>query len=201
MKIQTTICLCFLALNILYVSAFLDNLADKTVKARKEIDDKCLGLLSAKNITQVERCEFFKCFEDRYPCGTRYWIMNWGYKYCRRYADQTFVNKFTPEGKKLLEHVNKCLPSHFEKMYKSKRPLRCKKLSQDAFNAQGKCYQSVQSLFCKAFPANKDLFIQVLDQSDFINMDSITMIKKTADKCNPKIDFSSLLTASSSSAQ
>ena len=183
----------FISINVLQVSGIIDTLGDKVAKAKKGVDKACLDLLTAPNITYMQRCEFFKCFEERFQCGNKYWIINWGYKYCRRYADQTFIDKFTEDGKKLLEHVNKCLPKNFEKFYKSKRSLRCKKLSQDAFLAQGKCYQEAQELFCKAFPENKELFIKVLDQSDFINLDSISMIRKTAEKCNPKIDFFSLM--------
>ena len=164
------------------VYGFVDTLPEKTAKIKKNVDQSCLDLLHSANVTQLNRCEFFKCFEDRFPCGKQYWIMNWGYKYCRRYANSEFTAKFNEDGKKLLEHVNKCLPKHFEKFYKSKRSLRCKKLSQDAFEAQGRCYQEVQSLFCKAFPENKELFIQVLDNHDFVNLDSISMIRKTADR-------------------
>jgi hypothetical protein len=177
----------------LTVHGFVDNLPDKTARCKKNYENRCLDLLTSTNITNMERCEFFKCFEERFACGKQYWIMNWGYKYCRRYADNKFFARFSEEGKKLLEHVNKCLPNHFEKLYKSKRPLRCKKLSKDAFEAQGKCYQDVQSLFCKAFPENKDLFIEVLDHNDFINLDSISMIRKTAEKCVPAIDFLSMM--------
>jgi hypothetical protein len=180
------------------VDAMLDHLTEKSVNAKKPIDKKCLDLLSSTNITKIERCEFFKCFEERFPCGNKYWIMNWGYKYCRRYADPEFVAKFTESGKVLLEHVNKCLPKHLERFYKAKKLLRCKKLNQDAFDVQGKCYQDAQKLFCKAFPDNKDLFMKVLDPADVMNMDSVNMIRKTADKCQPKIDLMSLIFKSGS---
>ena len=173
--------------------AMVECVQEKTVAAKKNTTQKCMDYLTNKNITQLERCEFFKCFEERFPCGNKFWVMNWGYKYCRRYADQDFTNKFTKEGKQMLDHVNKCLPKHFEKLYKSKRPVRCKKLMQEAFDIQGKCYSEVQKLFCKAFPDNKELFIKVLDQNDLMNMDSFGMIQRTADKCEPKIDFFSIL--------
>lgn len=183
-----------LVVMISMASGFLETLPEKTSRPRKDVDKNCMKLLSpSAEVTPMERCEFFKCFEERFPCGKQYWIMNWGYKYCRRYADQTFIDRFTPLGKKLLDHVNKCLPKHIEKFYKSKRPLKCKKLNVDAFEVQGKCYQEVQDLFCQAFPENKELFIEVLDHSDFINMDSISMIRRTAEKCNPPIDFLSMM--------
>jgi hypothetical protein len=115
------------------------------------------------------------------------------YKYCRRYASQQFIDKFTPEGKQLLSYINKCLPSKLEKSYKSKRPIRCKLLSSEMFKAQGDCYSEIKSIFCKAFPDNKKLFLNVLDQSDLLNMDSFSMIKDVIDKCEPKVDLFSMV--------
>jgi hypothetical protein len=127
--------------------------------------------------------------------------MNWGYKYCRRYADPEFTSKFTSRGKTLLAHINKCLPRHLEKFYKSKKSVNCKRLYSQAFDAQHKCYAEQQKDFCVAFPENKDLFVKVLDQSDFLNFDSISMIRKSVEKCEPKINLSDLLTSGGSSAE
>jgi len=193
MNKKTSSVLVVLIVSIVTVNAIFDNLPDKRVKARKPVDESCLAILHNRNATLMERCEFFKCFEDRYPCGSNYWVINWGYKYCRRYADQTFIDKFTDVGKELLAFINECLPNHFEKFYKSKRQLRCKKLYRDAFEAQGDCYAQVQEKFCKAFPENKKLFIEVLDPADFMNIDSITMIRKTAENCEPKLDLLSIM--------
>lgn len=124
--------------------------------------------------------------------GSEFWITNWGYKYCSRYADPTFSGSFTPSGQKLLTHVNSCLPKSMKRAYK-RGFQNCKRLQQEAFRAQGKCYARVQKLFCKAFPENSDKFTAVLDQSDFFNMDSVRMIKDTADRCEPKIDLAKLM--------
>ena len=172
-------------------------LMDKTVTAKKPINDTCVEVLRGKNMTLMQRCEFFKCFEDRFPCGNKYWIMNWGYKYCRRYADPEFTSKFTDRGKQLLDHINKCLPKQLEKFYKSKKSINCKRLYSQAFDAQHRCYAEKQKDFCVAFPDNKELFIKVLDQSDFLNFDSISMIRKSVEKCEPKINLSDLLSSRS----
>ena len=179
-----------LAVQVIFVECFNEN--EKTVRPKGKVDKKCLDLLTNTNKTQLERCDFFKCFEERFSCGNKFWIMNWGYKYCRRYADQKFIDQFTPDGKTLLSYINQCLPSKLEKFYKSKRSIRCKTLSNNMFEAQGKCYEEIQKTFCKAFPENSNLFMNILDQSDLMNMDSFSMIKKVADQCEPKIDFFSL---------
>ena len=177
---------------ILMLSCFVYG-QEKIVQATKPLDEKCLELIKSKNTSTLNRCHFFKCFEERFPCGNHFWIMNWGYKYCRRYADPEFSSKFTKTGKKLLSHINKCLPKSLEKYYKTKKAIHCKRLTTQAFEAQGKCYQEVQKDFCVGFPENKDLFTKVLDQQDFFNMESISMIRATAEKCRPKIDLQALM--------
>ncbi|RNA03447.1 stanniocalcin family [Brachionus plicatilis] len=169
-----------------------NNLDLKRVIPNGDIDQNCLELLRSSNITNMERCEFYKCFEKRFPCGKEYWIINWGYKYCRRYADENFANNFTTVGQKLLNHVNECLPRYFEKAYKSSRPIQCKKLSNQAFRAQTNCYKDIQKDFCIAFEENKILFVKVMDNSDLMNFESIAMIRKATEKCSTKLNFFSL---------
>lgn len=174
-------------------------LMDKTVTAKQPINNTCIEVLRGKNMTLMQRCEFFKCFEERFPCGNKYWIMNWGYKYCRRYADPEFTSKFTDKGKVLLTHINKCLPKQIEKFYRSKKSINCKRLYAQAFDAQHKCYAEQQKDFCIAFPENKELFVKVLDQSDFLNFDSISMIRKSVEKCEPKINLADMFMSNGSS--
>jgi hypothetical protein len=169
-------------------------LKNKVVKATKPVDESCLAFIErGNNFTQAEVCQFYMCFEDRFPCGSEYWIINWGYKYCARYADSTFNDEFTQAGRELLAHVNTCLPRSLRRSYVRSNTINCKLLQLQAFKIQGKCYEREQELFCKGFPENSHLFTKVLDQSDFFNMDSVKMIKDTAEKCDPKIDLAKLM--------
>ena len=100
------------------------------------------------------------------------------------------------KGKLMLDHLNKCLPRFLEKNYKSSKALNCNKLGTTAFKAQGRCYLEILDIFCTAFPENKELLVKVLDRGDFLNLDSINMISKVADKCNPKLDLTSFMFSS-----
>lgn len=187
------------AVLLIFVSSVLDlsqaigkQLIERHLTPKKEIDHKCLEKLHNENATLMERCEFFKCFEERFPCGKDYWIMNWGYKYCRRYANPTFIANFTQTGKELLDAVNKCLPKKFEKFYR-KTTCRCRRLFNEAFDEQAKCYLEIKDKFCKGFNENKILFVKVLDYADIMMPDAISMIKKAASGCKPKIDLLSMI--------
>lgn len=51
-------------------------LQNKIVKATKPIDKECLALLDKPNKTQMDNCNFYKCFEERFPCGNFYsWLI------------------------------------------------------------------------------------------------------------------------------
>jgi hypothetical protein len=185
---------CLLAGMIAYAWAAMSaSLPEKSVKATSaKLNQKCLLILRDTNATLTSRCEFFKCFEERFPCGPKYWILNWGYKYCLRYADSKFIAKFTPKGKKMLESINKCLPPQFEKFY-NQTNIRCKRLWHDAFKAQTACYTSIQETFCHAFEENKLHFVKALDYNDLMSSDSTQMIKKATQNCTPKIDLYSIV--------
>ncbi len=120
--------------------------------------------------------------------------MNWGYKYCLRYADPNFVKKFTNSGKKFLKYTNKCLPHALKQIYKSEEVhISCSGISNQAFKAQSECYKNVKSNFCKAFTENKSLFVKILDKKDMFNTDSLAVIQSAASQCRPKISLISLL--------
>ena len=169
-----------------------NSLIERHVPFKKEINQTCIDLLHNANATLMQRCDFFKCFEERFPCGKDYWIMNWGYKYCRRYADPKFIANFTKTGQELLDAVNKCLPKKFERFYR-KTACRCRRLFNEAFDEQAKCYIEVKEKFCKGFSENKILFVKVLDYADLMTQDAMSMIKKATAKCNPKIDLLSIV--------
>lgn len=113
--------------------------------------------------------------------------MKWGHKYCKKFLDEEKLKNFTPEGRKMIDHINMCLPSKVQRFYKAKRFVNCNKLSIDAFKSQEKCYNEIQSLFCAAFPSNQKAFFEILDKADFSDMNSLKMFTKIMQKCDPPI--------------
>lgn len=106
---------------------------EKTIKAAKVVNETCLKLARTDKVG----CEFFKCLEDRFPCGPQYWTMRWGIKYCKKYNDPSIVKTFTVEGQELLNYTYSCITKNLEKTYKSKAPMKCKRFYDNAFKIQG----------------------------------------------------------------
>jgi hypothetical protein len=149
-------------------------------------------------MSELDRCEFFKCIDDSNPCGEGEWMLKWGYKYCKRFHEPSFNNKFNQNGKYFLTHINSCLPEELITIYNDRiieknEKVTCDELTRQGFDAQGRCYQKAQRLFCQAFKENKSLFIKVLDFKDFFDVDALSLMKETTDKCEPKITLWSII--------
>jgi hypothetical protein len=120
--------------------------------------------------------------------------MEWGYKYCVRYADPHIAKKFTEVGRKFLKFLNQCLPKELEYLYNTDAlRLSCNNLDKKAFRAQGKCYQHPESDFCKAFVENKKMFLKSMDQNDIFNKNLYSLIKTATKDCKPKINLISMV--------
>ncbi len=174
----------FLLLLVLFVIAISDvltfRLLEKAVRPVGPINEKCI---------HTEGCEFFECFEKRFPCGRDYWMMKWGLKYCAKYANPAIYNSFTADGRNMLNFTMACQKKFVEKQYRSERPMRCKRFYEQAFEGQGKCYAEMGDTFCKVFPKNKNQFMKTMDRDDYMNSYFMTMVKNTLGKCSPPIDL------------
>lgn len=125
--------------------------------------------------------------------------MNMGHKYCIRFSEEKFQEKFTENGKKIIDHINKCLPNSTKKIYTKSRAINCDSLNDNAFKMQQKCYETILNDFCIGFSENKKLFLNSIDTSDLANSASLSMMLTVIGKCkNPTINIFSLLNELSS---
>jgi hypothetical protein len=175
---------------IVYIDA--QDIPEKVIRPKASITSTCLDIIHS-NITTAERCEFFKCFEERFPCGDNYYMSNWAYKYCKKYTSEKFLSSLTKSGVDMVGYLNQCLPQKLESLYKSKRSLKCRHFYQIGFNLQYNCYKEIQDVFCVGFNENKYEFIKEFDKQDLTNGNmAITMLKLTRN-CDPPIDLYSIV--------
>lgn len=120
--------------------------------------------------------------------------MEWGHKYCLRYANPHVSKKFTENGRKFLKFLNRCLPNELEELYNTDAlRVSCNRLDKWAFKAQGRCYQDPESGFCKAFVENQKIFMKTMDQSDIFNKNIFSIVKGATKNCKPKINLISMV--------
>ena len=161
---------------------------DQLVIELNRVDQSCLDIL--RNTThEVSRCDFYKCFEQRFPCGAKSYIMRMAHKYCIKY--HPFLDEMTQSGVDLVNHMTECMPKGFQTIYTKRRAIRCRSMRKDGFVILEKCYMEKIELFCQATKENS-IFKKSMDVMDFLNGDALPMLKRISEKCGEKGDIFSL---------
>jgi len=164
-------------------------LLEKSVRAVGSVNQTCVNLRTNAKISIQERCQFFDCFEKRFPCGPQYFVANFGLKYCVRYTSPKFLEKVDADAAEFALKSTDCTLASFEKLYPSTRSMRCKRLFENSFEVQTKCYSKYQNLFCAAFTRNVQHFLKVIDNNDLMNPSLMGMMKQLGSKCDPPVDI------------
>jgi hypothetical protein len=142
------------------------------------------------NSDKLQKCKFFSCFDENYPCGNKSFVMTWGYKYCVRFVNIT--SKLTPTGQRFFENTNNCLTKDFVKTYNENSFSDCKKMQSSAIALQRKCYLENQDDFCNGMRENRETISSLIDTND-LNLDLVSLFSQIANKCNPKLDITMFL--------
>jgi hypothetical protein len=177
-----------------FTGALGQQLANRVVRPRGPVNQTCLNYLNNNNKQEnyLEKCNFMKCFEKRFSCGPNYWIINWGYKYCVKYADEEFRAKITSKGIEMFNEMNVCMAKKLESYYVSDKALNCKNLYRMAFKFQTQCYIDMGENFCEGFRENGSEMMKIIDKRDILNGYSMRMIKKATSICKPDINLMEL---------
>ncbi len=152
----------------------------RLVQATSSINQTCL------NFGHVHDCRFYSCFEERFPCGPTYWILNWGYKYCTRMKN-SLIN-FDKNGQELLEQITICLTQKLvQQRYYTLKTVNCEQLRTAGQKIIHDCYMTHAKLFCNAFKTkNRDCFMQLMDNEDRNDFSIIKTLSSVGQKCTPK---------------
>ncbi|KAK6173052.1 hypothetical protein SNE40_016586 [Patella caerulea] len=135
---------------------------ERIVNAEREIEGQCQTHGSEGN------CEFYNCFERRFPCRLRGYMLRYGSHYCRRFEDvDSYRHRFTPEGQEFLTASQQCMTRKLSERFYGAEEVNCHDLSHEAFNIMGDCY--LDNGFCDIFWANKGAFSKVFEAMDLFD--------------------------------
>ncbi|CAF0791651.1 unnamed protein product [Adineta steineri] len=150
------------------------------VQATQPINQTCLNFGSDYD------CQFYSCFEERFPCGSKYWMLKWGHKYCTR-TQKSLLN-FDKNGQKLLQQISNCLTNKLLKQrYYTLNKVNCEQLRLAGQRILHECYMLNSKLFCNAFQGkNRDCFFQLIDDDDRRDLTVIRTLTSVGQKCTPK---------------
>jgi len=167
--------------SLLFVGLFLIRFSQShIIEGTKSINKTCL------NFGHAHDCRFYSCFEERFPCGSTYWMLKWGYKYCVRMKNSS-VN-FDKIGQEFLEQISLCLTNKLiQQRYYTLKNINCERLRTAGQKIVHDCYMTNAKLFCNAFhEKNRDCFMQLIDNEDRSDLTIIRTLSSVGQKCTPK---------------
>ena len=167
---------------LLLVGFFLIRFSQaQLVQAMTPVNQTCLKYGHAQD------CRFYSCFEERFPCGSNHWIMNWGYKYCVRIKKS--LRNFDQNGQDFIQQVNTCLLQKLiQQRYYTMKTINCEQLRSAGQKIVRDCHVIHAKLFCSAFKTrNRDCFMQLMDEEDRQDLSILRTLANIGQQCTPKI--------------
>ncbi|ESO88441.1 hypothetical protein LOTGIDRAFT_234508 [Lottia gigantea] len=166
MKIE----LCVIASILVGTSAWLFS-RDRVVQADGEVDSTCQGSGAEGS------CEFYNCFERRFPCRARGYMLRFGYHYCQRFEDvDNYRHEFNPQAQNFLTASQQCMTKKLSEQFYSENQVNCHDLEHAAFRIMGDCY--LEKGFCDIFWDNREAFAKVFDSGDLFDSSSLKIWKQ-----------------------
>ncbi|CAF1243735.1 unnamed protein product [Rotaria magnacalcarata] len=166
---------------MLFASLLLIGFSEShTVQATTSINQTCL------NFGHRNNCQFYKCFEERFPCGPNYWMSKWGYKYCTRMRKS--LSNLDGNGQELIKQISTCLTNKLIKQrYYTMNVINCENLRLAGQRIVHECYITSAELFCNAFKGkNRNCFNQLIDNEDRQDLTLIRTLLAVGQRCTPK---------------
>lgn len=104
----------------------------------------------------VGSCDYYKCREEVHNCGKRKYFIKLGYKYCKKYLDQTYY-KVSTEAQEFLDRNAVCLQSYLEDM-EGGYDMSCSELKKEAIDSHAYCYY--KSGYCDLIEKDQDRILR-----------------------------------------
>ena len=167
--------------SILLICIIFSSLTEAhTVQSKTSINQTCI------NYGQTNDCQFYSCFEERFPCGSSYWMLKWGQKYCLRIKNSRI--NFDRTGQLLIEQISACITDKLVKQrYYTMNQINCEQLRLAGQRIVHECYMNNAKLFCNAFQGkNRDCFAELIDHDDQNDLSIIRTLSSVGQKCQPK---------------
>ncbi|KAK7450690.1 hypothetical protein BaRGS_00035364 [Batillaria attramentaria] len=132
---------------------------------------------------EAGRCEFYQCFEERFPCGKDGYMAKFGTPFCARF--ERVYGAFTPKGQEFVNGTARCLTRGLLQYYKQDK-VDCHRLSHDAFDLVSSCYAS--NGFCDVAEENAAVFTDVFQPKYLFKSGALKIWKEIMElmyHCNP----------------
>ena len=129
-----------------------------------------------------DSCQYYLCKEMQTPCGDRGYNIDFGYRYCLKYQDDSL---YSEQGKEWLYSVRGCLQ---HKLNELASDTMCVDLKKHAINSHYQCY--IDAGYCQLPLADKGRVLKTAARA-MLNFDILLSGFKVLRTCaqGPKIDI------------
>ncbi|XP_033743767.1 uncharacterized protein LOC117329753 [Pecten maximus] len=111
-------------------------------------------------------CEFFACYEERFPCRRCGYAANPERNFCRRFYHPNNYRNFDLQGQQWIASAHLCLNRIMLSLYVQNR-VSCAVSMSTMMSAVAQCYLGNPELsFCEVFQRNQQAFLQLYDSRD-----------------------------------
>jgi len=133
-------------------TSILDAVTTPTQTAAIPIEDSCIDYAHGGD------CQFFRCFEDRHPCPSRNYAIDYGWRFCSRFDLEK--SRMTVDGQRWLNDTRQCIMEQLLAFYLEDSVV-CSDLAATMKDQRGSC--EVESGLCSAgiLVDNKEVFTDV----------------------------------------
>jgi len=151
MKMLLILCLMLVAHEVTATS-ILDAFTSTSQDAVGPVEESCVEYAHAGN------CQFFRCFEDRHPCSTRNYAIDYGWRFCSRFDNEK--DRMTVDGQRWLNDTRQCTMEHLLAFYREDS-ITCSDVAATMKDQRGSC--EVESGLCSAgvLVDNREVFTDV----------------------------------------
>ncbi|OWF48919.1 uncharacterized protein LOC110452451 [Mizuhopecten yessoensis] len=113
-------------------------------------------------------CDFFDCYENRFPCRTCGFAADPERNYCRRFFNN--YSNFDRQGQQWITSAHQCLTRVMLSLY-VQNSVSCKVSKRTMVDAVSYCYHGNSTLsFCDIFQTNQYAFLQLYNRRNMFEM-------------------------------
>ncbi|XP_061164014.1 uncharacterized protein LOC133173102 [Saccostrea echinata] len=114
-------------------------------------------------------CNFYDCFEQRFPCGNCGFSKHYGTYDCEKFYQPVYYNQFNDLGKRWIKATGDCLINTLKQFY-TQDTVRCRMIKTTMMDHVSTCYlhNAANISFCDVFWDNRDALMGVYEASSFL---------------------------------
>ena len=134
-----------------------------------------------------EGCQYYICEEKIRNCGTRGYLISYGYKYCNLFTSK-YYSRFSKIGQEWVSKTAYCLQSKINAFPDS---LSCKRIRKEAMKGHLECH--LESGYCNLSRKDKRLIFRIVARNPRNWLIGLASLKKIHKCCKQEKKNTSIL--------